>query len=202
MFLQILESVCSQGFVYLQMVFLMVSQFYFLLFLCPRHCLHIILIGVGTEMTEIKYNGEGIYTMSPSPSMEDRESLIDPQSPYKSSRLDNLLKQSKANYLNALEAEYLRKADCNYSLLFLNHSPIQLQGLPNCDCDGELPSAHAVNMAEIVPGFKGRICGRTSQLFTIGCNSSGEAPETVAVVRPDGEHKVKLKHLYTHLKDY
>lgn len=53
-----------------------------------------------------------------------------------------------------------------------------------------------MNMAEIVPGFKGRICGRTSQMFTIGCNSSGEAPETVAVVRPDGEHRVKLKHLY------
>lgn len=115
MFLQILESVCSQGFVYLQMLFLMVGKFYFLLFVCPRHCLHIILIGVGTEMTEI---GDGIYTMSPTP-MEVGESLIDHQSPYKSSRLDNLLKQSKANYLNALEAEYLRKADCNYSLPFL-----------------------------------------------------------------------------------
>ncbi|XDV45848.1 hypothetical protein PO909_013870 [Leuciscus waleckii] len=88
------------------------------------------------SIPEIKYNGDGIYTMSPTPSMEVGESLIDHQSPYKSSR--------------------------------------------------ELPSAHAVNMAEIVPGFKGRICGRTSQIFTIGCNSSGEAPETVAVVRPDG----------------
>lgn len=59
-----------------------------------------------------------------------------------------------------------------------------------------------MNMAEIiVPGFKGRICGRTSQMFTIGCNSSGEAPETVAVVRPDGEHKVKLKRLCLQLLD-
>ncbi|XP_048033232.1 filamin-B isoform X2 [Megalobrama amblycephala] len=100
---------------------------------------------------EIKYNGDGIYTASQAPSMEDGESLIDPQSPYGSS------------------------------------SPIPLQALPNWDCDRELPSAHGENMAEIiVPGFKGRICGRTSQTFTIGCSSNGEAPETVAVVRPDG----------------
>lgn len=79
-----------------------------------------------------------------------------------------------------------------FLFFFLNLSPIPFQALPNCDCDGELPSAHGENMAEIiVPGFKGRICGRTSQTFTIGCSSNGEAPETVAVVRPDGEHKVK-----------
>ncbi|XP_056102361.1 filamin-A isoform X3 [Rhinichthys klamathensis goyatoka] len=114
-------------------------------------CLSTNTVSQGTEMTGIKYSGYGIYTMSPTPSMEDGESLIDPQSPYKSS------------------------------------SPIQFQALTNCDCDVELPSAHAVNMEEIiVPGFKGRICSRTSQMFTIGCNSSGEAPETVAVVRPDG----------------
>ncbi|XP_067228456.1 filamin-B isoform X2 [Chanodichthys erythropterus] len=95
---------------------------------------------------EIKYNGDGIYTASQAPSMEDRESLID--SPYGSS------------------------------------SPIPL---PNWDCDRELPLAHGENMAEIIfPGFKGRICGRTSQTFTIGCSSNGEAPKTVAVVRPDG----------------
>lgn len=62
-------------------------------------------------MTEIKYNGDGIYTASQAPSMEDRESLID--SPYGSSRLDNLLKQSKVNDLDNLEAEYIQKADCN-----------------------------------------------------------------------------------------
>lgn len=144
-------------------------------------------------MTEIKYNGDGIYTASQAPSMEDRESLID--SPYGSSRLDDLLKQSKVNDLDNLEAEYIQKADCNcilYIFFFLNLSPIPFQALPNWDCDRELPSAHGENMAEIiVPGFKGRICGRTSQTFTIGCSSNGEAPETVAVVRPDGEHKVK-----------
>jgi len=74
-----------------------------------KTCLHIILIGVVTEMTGIKYNGDGIYTMSPTPSMEDGESLIDPQSPYKSSRLDNLLKQSKANYLDPLKQSTLKR---------------------------------------------------------------------------------------------
>lgn len=82
-----------------------------------KTCLHIILIGC-TEMTEIKYNGDGIYTASPAPSMEDRESLIDPQSPYGSSRLDNFLKRSKVNDLDYLEAEYIQKADCNYILYF------------------------------------------------------------------------------------
>uniref|UniRef100_A0A9J7XGK7 Filamin B, beta (actin binding protein 278) n=1 Tax=Cyprinus carpio carpio TaxID=630221 RepID=A0A9J7XGK7_CYPCA len=64
-------------------------------------------------------------------------------------------------------------------------SPIQ--ALLNCDRNTELPSAHGGDMAEvIVPGFKGGICGRTPQSFRIDCSSSGETPETVAVVRPDG----------------
>ncbi|KAK2885697.1 hypothetical protein Q8A67_016534 [Cirrhinus molitorella] len=66
-------------------------------------------------------------------------------------------------------------------------SPILFQVLSNCDHNTELPSAHGVNMAEIiVPGIKGGICSRTPQSFTIDCSSSGETPETVAVVRPDG----------------
>lgn len=51
-------------------------------------------------------------------------------------------------------------------------------------------------MAEIIaPGIKGGICGKTPQAFTIGCRSSGESLEAVAVVRPDGEHRVKLSVL-------
>ncbi|KAF4096786.1 filamin-A isoform X3 [Onychostoma macrolepis] len=66
-------------------------------------------------------------------------------------------------------------------------NPIQFQALPNCDRNTELPSARGGNMAEIiVPGIKGGICARTPQSFTIDCSSSGETPETVAVMRPDG----------------
>ncbi|XP_043080224.1 filamin-A [Puntigrus tetrazona] len=66
-------------------------------------------------------------------------------------------------------------------------SPIQFQALPNFDRETELPAAHGGNMAEIiVPGIKGGVCGRTPQRFTIDCSSTGETPETVAVVRPDG----------------
>lgn len=64
--------------------------------------------------------------------------------------------------------------------------------MSSCDQNTELPLAYGVNMAEIiVPGVKGGICGRTPQIFIIDCSSSGETPETVAVVRPDGEHEVK-----------
>ncbi|XP_050952646.1 filamin-B isoform X3 [Labeo rohita] len=66
-------------------------------------------------------------------------------------------------------------------------SPIQFQVMSSCDQNTELPLAYGVNMAEIiVPGVKGGICGRTPQIFIIDCSSSGETPETVAVVRPDG----------------
>ncbi|XP_059383627.1 filamin-B isoform X3 [Carassius carassius] len=66
-------------------------------------------------------------------------------------------------------------------------SPIQFQTLPSRDRNTENPSGRGGDMAEvIVPGFKGGICGKTPQSFTIDCSSSGETPETVAVVRPDG----------------
>lgn len=88
-----------------------------------------------------------------------------------------------------------------YILYSFNCSPIQ--ALLNCDRNTELPSAHGGDMAEvIVPGFKGGICGRTPQSFRIDCSSSGETPETVAVVRPDGEHKVKRLSLQALRKSF
>ncbi len=145
---------------------------------------HVYTFGAGAEVPEIKYSGEGIYRSSPPPSMEDRDSFIDPQRPCGSSRLDYIMFQCKAmlydNYLNT------------YILYSFNCSPIQFQALPNCDRNTELPSARGGNMTEmIVPGIKGGICGRTPQSFTIDCSSSGETPETVAVVRPDGELSTK-----------
>lgn len=88
-----------------------------------------------------------------------------------------------------------------YILYSFNCSPIQ--ALLNCDRNTELPSARGGDMAEvIVPGFKGGICGRTPQSFRIDCSSSGETPETVAVVRPDGEHKVKRLSLQALRKSF
>uniref|UniRef100_A0AAR2LW12 Calponin-homology (CH) domain-containing protein n=1 Tax=Pygocentrus nattereri TaxID=42514 RepID=A0AAR2LW12_PYGNA len=40
------------------------------------------------------------------------------------------------------------------------------------------------------PSLESEICARTPQTFTIDCSSTGEAPETVAVVKPDGTVKL------------
>nr|XP_021330210.1 filamin-A isoform X3 [Danio rerio] len=71
--------------------------------------------------------------------------------------------------------------------LYGSSSPNQFQALPKYGRDKELSSAHDLNMTDIIaPGIKGGICGKTPQGFTISCSSSGESPNAVAVVRPDG----------------
>ncbi|TRZ01404.1 hypothetical protein DNTS_018426 [Danionella cerebrum] len=67
-------------------------------------------------------------------------------------------------------------------------SPILFSGGLNCDHDRELSSAHGAQI--FAPGIKGGLCGKTPQMFIIDPNRSGEMPETMAVVRPDGSMEV------------
>ena len=61
---------------------------------------------------------------------------------------------------------------------FAYFSPHQFQVLPG-------DSSKKVKVS--VPGLESGVCAQIPQTFTIDCNKTGEAPESVAVMTPSGE---------------
>ncbi|XP_017568178.2 filamin-B [Pygocentrus nattereri] len=71
-------------------------------------------------------------------------------------------------------------------------SPFRFYVLPstNADTDHDLVEELKKKTGIYGPSLESEICARTPQTFTIDCSSTGEAPETVAVVKPDGTVKL------------
>ncbi|XP_036446591.1 filamin-A isoform X2 [Colossoma macropomum] len=71
-------------------------------------------------------------------------------------------------------------------------SPFRFYVLPstNADTDHDLVEELKKKTGISGPGLESGICARTPQTFTVDCSSTGEAPETVAVVKPDGTVKL------------
>ncbi|KAL7864739.1 hypothetical protein AOLI_G00161590 [Acnodon oligacanthus] len=71
-------------------------------------------------------------------------------------------------------------------------SPFRFYVLPstNADTDHDLVEELKKKTGISGPGLESEICAKTPQTFTIDCSSTGEPPETVAVVKPDGTVKL------------
>ncbi|KAL6482814.1 hypothetical protein MHYP_G00076860 [Metynnis hypsauchen] len=71
-------------------------------------------------------------------------------------------------------------------------SPFRFYVLPSTIADTDHDLVEELKKKAVIsgPGLESEICARTPQTFTIDCSSMGEAPETVAVVKPDGTVKL------------
>ena len=56
-----------------------------------------------------------------------------------------------------------------------------------------LPTNDANKLNVLDPVLKAGVCAQTHQTFTIGCNKSGEIPQSVAVMTPNGKDNIMKK---------
>ena len=53
-----------------------------------------------------------------------------------------------------------------------------------------LPTNDANELRVSGPGLESGVCAKVPQTFTIDCSKTGESPECVAVMTPDGEDSI------------